>query len=196
MRELQGIDPLQERLQTSLELPEPEPEVSNDEESLFFQLFKPSQGEMLSNWIICMRDEYSQPKPSQALVELVESIVDRYTAGEWRTADAEPAEGAISLTGTPETATGLEPTSIAFIEKKPEGSGKQAQSIEELYHKGTLLYAMYPPPEENEYTDHLERYHNEGFIMAQAIDAFLEYAPTAEREALIALIPREERVRQ
>lgn len=191
MEIIKGVTTLTERLECGIDIPEPQMEAPR-EESLFFELFKPSMGESIANHIIVMRDPYSSPKPTQRFIELVESIVDRYNAGEWTTTNEKPAKGALSLTGTPTEGAGVEPTSIAYINKKPEGSGTAEQSIEELYHEGTLLYAMYPPPEEKDYTDHLERYHNEGYIMGQAIDAFLEHATSEEREAFIALSREEQ----
>lgn len=190
-----GISYIKENLNPLAGQPEREQEDGCQEakERLFFELFEPSQGESIANWIIVMRDENSQPKPSQAFIEFVESIVERYQAGEWKDAPAETERaGAFPCTGS-EMPIRENPRGVHFLEKKLEPNHGQNQQtlLEELYSEGTLLYAMYPPPE-GKIQDHLEKYPNEGFIMAQAIDAYLENATSEEREAFITLI-REER---
>lgn len=183
--EYRGIRPLIGRVR-----PEPQPQQPAETgDELFMELFTPSIGEYTAQEIILGRDPYSQPKPAQALIDLVESIVARFSAGEWREAEELP-EGATSLTGERSTATPQE--GIAYIEERPERTPQPAGNIKELYHEGTLLYALYPPPEEEQQDRH-ERYKGEARLIAEAVDAFLDHATDEEKQGFLALYRREGR---
>ncbi|MBQ1796127.1 MAG: hypothetical protein II110_10675 [Treponema sp.] len=181
--ENRGIFSLTKRIQGAVEAPQ-EGEGTLGDISLFYELMAPSTGEIIANDIITMRDEYSTPKPTKAFIDLVQSIVDRYNTGEWKTTAKEESDAFIFKKATSRAAqlSGA----IDYIQKKPDISGKTATGIEDIYHEGTLLYAMYPPPEEHR-KDRLEHFPNEGFIMAQAIDAYLDHATPEEREAFMNL---------
>lgn len=180
--DIKGIRPLIGRV-TGPETQPPQTEEAGDD--LFMELFQPSIGEFTAQEIIVGRDPYTQPKPSQALIDLVESIVARFSSGEWQEAEELP-EGATSPTGSADGEADGEPTGITFIKKQPEPIRREGESIEELYHEGTLLYALYPPPEEEQQDRH-ERFKGEGYLIAKAVDAFLEHATDEEKQGFLAL---------
>lgn len=164
--------------------------------ALFIKCFSPSIGECAALWLDVPEAAASQTERAKAEAERkrgsrtdksaeIRDNPQENSAEE--TSARKCAENSAEIRADIEplrkelTAQALTRLATASASLSEQGEGSDSESIDALYYPGSLLYAMYPPLEDQS-AEAKERHE-----LAEAIDTFLEYADDDERDGFISL---------